>query len=290
MSNSKSTLVPLALASIVCACLSLHASPFYEWTDGDGVKHYATTLDQVPREYRDSATPPDGEVQPRQVEAETAPPTGEEAPAPEGLRFEVPYEAFEGSSSRVIVQASIDGVTAPMALDTGSPGMVVSFELAERLGLFAQDSGKLVVQAAGIGGATPAIRTIVGSVAVGGARSTFVPTTVTQSLSESFDGLIGMDFLSRYSVNIDSQRRVVVFVENPPEQEIRGGHDEAWWRRTFDEFRAARDAWKEHAESVRGKLGGKPLAFVDSQVRESERLLQRLDLFASDNAVPRHWR
>jgi hypothetical protein len=30
--------------------------------------------------------------------------------------------------------------------------------------------------------------------------------------------------------------------------------------------------------------------FADFQLRESERLLQRLNIYASDNAVPQHWR
>jgi hypothetical protein len=39
-----------------------------------------------------------------------------------------------------------------------------------------------------------------------------------------------------------------------------------------------------------GRTGSEVNALVRFQAREAERLLQRLDLFASDHAVPRHWR
>jgi hypothetical protein len=235
-------------------------------------------------------TPPDGATLQRQTAApETA---GEGVPATEvePARYEVPYEPFEGSTSRVIVQATLNGVTAPMAIDTGAPGLIVSYGLAERLGLFSSGSAQLVVQAAGIGGSVPAIRTIVDSLSVGGARTTFVPTTVTGPLSESFEGLIGMDFLAKYAVSIDPQKNVLVLVENPPSRESRAGRDEAWWKKTFSEFASTVEMWKGHSDATRGKLGSKAQAFVDQQVREAERLLQRLHVYASDNAVPRHWR
>jgi hypothetical protein len=100
---------------------------------------------------------------PATATGKTAPaaPSGEQVPtvetpdsgAVEPRKFEVPYQASEGSARRVIVPVTFnDRVTVPMALDTGSPGMVVSFGLAARLGLFSADKGTLVVEASGIGG------------------------------------------------------------------------------------------------------------------------------------------
>jgi hypothetical protein len=99
-----------------------------------------------------------------------------------------------------------------------------------------------------------------------------------------------MDFLANYTISIDSRKQVVVFQETTPPPGFRGGHDEDWWRRTFEDFRAARDRWIDHARSANLRSGSPAATFVDFQVRESERLLQRLDLYASDNAVPQHWR
>jgi len=276
---------------LLCASLSAYSSDFYEWTDENGVTHFANSPDEIPAKYRNQAKAPKPEPtrKPTMSQATTAP----VAPAEkqETLRkFEVPYEASEGSARRVIIPVTLnDSMNVKMALDTGSPGMVVSFELAERLGVLSKDNGTLLVGAAGIGGTTPAILTIIDAVTVDGARSAFVPTTVTGIPSQAFEGLIGMDFMSGYTVSIDSKRKVVVFQENPVSQDAPGGHDEEWWRRIFEDFRSTRDRWRKYADSLGSNVGTRK-ALADFQARESERLVQRLNLYASDNAVPQHWR
>jgi hypothetical protein len=284
----------LIVASLLlCAISHSGASEFYEWTDENGVRHFATSLAEVPERYRNQVTQPDA-PRPRPADARPAPPALAPAPAeavPGLAKFEVPYEPFEGSARRVIVEVTFNGrVKAPMAIETGSPGMVVSFELAEKLGLFSGGGGNLLVQAAGIGGTAPGVLTIVDSVTVGDARASFIPTTVTDGISDAFDGLIGMDFLANYTFHVDAARQVVVFEEIPASENSRGGRDEAWWRNTFTQFRGARDHWKAYAASLEGKLGASERAFAEFQARESERLLQRLEVYASNLAVPRHWR
>lgn len=284
-----------------------HPSDFYQWTDEQGVTHFADSLEQVPEKYRNQVRTPEPkpkasrnpgtEAGTGSVSGIVATPPREPSPAaavehstaPLG-RFEIPYQAGAGSGRRVIIPVTFNGTRpAPMALDTGATGMVISFELAEQLGVFSKDQGTLVVGVAGVGGEVPAIRTIIDGVAVGGARDAFVPTIVTDRISAEFQGLIGMDFLSNYMVSIDTKKHVVVLQENPPNQDARGGHDEQWWRNTFREFRAARDRWREFADPDR-HLGASARALADFQARESERLLQRLDQHASDHAVPQHWR
>ena len=276
---------------LLSAGVSVQASSFYEWTDEKGVKHFASSLDEIPAKYQAHATPPTTKQSPRPAAAPKPvvdSPTGTvDVPL---RKFEVAYQAFEGSARRVIIPVTLnDAITVPMALDTGSPGMVVSFELAERLRLLSKDNGRLLVAAAGIGGTTPAVLTIIDTVAVAGARSAFVPTTVTDKLSDAFQGLVGMDFMAGYNVSIDSKRKVLVLEEIPKGQESPGGHDEAWWRDTFQEFRETRDRWRAYAEARASNLGTQK-ALGDFQLRESERLLQRLNIYASENAVPQHWR
>ena len=284
--------VPLAsILAIAVLCISGSASAeIYKWTDENGELHVATSLADVPERYRDQITRLKTDPPPA-----TKGPSVSEQPAlsvdePELRRFEVPYK-HEGSTRRVIIPVRFnDAVTAPMAIDTGSPGMVISLELAVRLGVFSRDSGTLLTEIAGIGGGAAAILTIVDSVSVEGARDVFVPTTVMVGLSDKFAGLIGMDFLTNYMISIDSRKQVVVFQETPPLPAARGGHDEDWWRRTFTDFRLVRDHWKDRAKPANRPTGTKARAFVEFQAREAERLLLRLDLYASDNSVPRHWR
>ncbi len=278
---------------ILCTVPSAVATEFYQWTDENGVTHFATSLDDVPEKYRDQFKTHSFEDSPEpESSGETIEQPTEADEAPSLKNFEVPYEPYEGSARRVIIDVKFnDRVTAPMALDTGSPGMVISPELAERLDLFSGSSATLFTAAGGIGGVQLAILTIVDSVSVGEARDVFVPTKVTYRISEAFEGLIGMDFLTNYKISIDTKNHVVVFEETPADPNSRGGHDEEWWRNIFKEFRAERDFWQELAEGVdKSRAASAKVAAYEFQAREAERLLQRLDLYASDNAVPRHWR
>jgi Aspartyl protease len=211
-------------------------------------------------------------------------------------KIEVPYTAFEGTARRVIIPVQFNGsITAKMALDTGSPGMIIFNRLANRLGLFEKDDGKLMTYSAGIGGEAPSILTIVDTVQVRGAEDNFIPTEIVASLSDSFDGLIGMDFMANYAIRIDTARRVVVFEELPDRQHMPGGHDEMWWRSNFRNFATRLTEWKQFRASL-NTLRMEPERlkilkhFADRQYREADRLFTKLNGYAVTNAVPMHWR
>ncbi len=126
--------------------------------------------------------------------------------------FVIPYKAYQGTARRIIIPVTFNGlVTAPMLLDTGAPGMHISYRLAEKLDIFDNDEAKLWVNIAGIGGSIPAIFTVIDTIQVGEAEDHFIPTTVTRSISGSFEGLIGMDFMANYSIHIDTKKHVLVF-------------------------------------------------------------------------------
>lgn len=211
-------------------------------------------------------------------------------------KIEVPYTAFEGTARRVIIPVQLNSsVTANMALDTGSPGMIIFDRLANRLGIFEKDDGKLLTYSAGIGGATPSILTVVDTVQVGRAEDKFIPTVIVSSLSDSFDGLIGMDFMANYAIRIDTARRVVVFEELPDRQNMPGGHDELWWRSNFRNFAVMRSQWKQFRTNLNTQqLDPARLErlkqFADKQYREADRLFTKLNNYAVTNSAPMHWR
>jgi len=158
-----------------------------------------------------------------------------------------------------------------------------------------------LIQAGGIGGRAPAVRTIIDSMEVGGARLEFIPTTVLiNAISDSFDGLLGLDFVGNYSVTIDARRTVVVFEEIPSDSERPGGHDRAWWTSNFAEFVDYRDAWQSYSKrletinhvSMQSAVNNdvKRKEFADQQVRAAEKLLDNLNHYASQQAVPTQWR
>jgi len=212
------------------------------------------------------------------------------------LKYEVPYTAFEGSSRRVIIPVQLNGsVIAQMALDTGSPGMIIFDRLARRIGIFEKDDAKLLTFSAGIGGEAPSILTIVDTVQVDKAEDTFIPTEIIASLSDSFDGLIGMDFMANYAIRIDTAKHVVVFEELPDRQTLPGGHDEVWWRDNFKIFASRRAEWQQfranlHTQKIDKERLERVRRFADRQYQEADRLFTKLNNYAITNSVPMHWR
>jgi hypothetical protein len=214
--------------------------------------------------------------------------------------FEVPYKAYEGTARRVIIKVKFnDSVTAPLLLDTGAPGMMISYELADKLGLFHKDNARLITSVGGIGGNVPGIITIIDTVQIGKARDYFIPTTISSSLSDQFEGLIGMDFMSNYAVKIDMRKKVVVFEELPPRGNIPGGHDEEWWRINFRQFASLRSEWMK----VKKKLDtwidvnrnessevSELKRFIELQCMEADKLFDKLNGYAIRNSVPMEWR
>jgi|GEM_PF-646928 len=301
-------------------CALGYSGAYYKWTDESGNLHISDSLTNVPEKYRsqiESKKFENDESEPSPSPAPSRspsslrplknarpakqPPAGEEGEGKQPTRYEVAYTPYEGSAKRVIVSVLFNGsVTAPMAIDTGAPGTVISATLAKKLGLFAEDQGRLVILAGGIGGSAPAVRTIIDTIQVGGAKSIFIPTTVIAKLSKSFDGLLGLDFVSNYSVTIDSKRKVVVFEELPVDPEHLGGHDQEWWTALFKEFASSRADWRAYSEALDKKIRASmrsignedtdKKAFADYQYREADKLFDKLHRYARENNVPMHWR
>ncbi len=203
----------------------------------------------------------------------------------------------------MIVKVTFNGqLTVPMALDTGAPRTHISYAVAERLGVLRSGQGALAVSASGIGGSAPAIRTLLNSASIGSATVKVVPVTVIGSISNAFEGLLGMDLLEDYEITIRSSPRVVVLTRRGSGADRPGGHGERWWRTTFREFRSYKSGWERYRKLVEDELEsgtsvGQTKAYLerqrelsDSQIREADKLVSRLESDASRYAVPRHWR
>ncbi|MHB8882511.1 MAG: retropepsin-like aspartic protease [Thermodesulfovibrionales bacterium] len=211
-------------------------------------------------------------------------------------RYEVAYEPTPGSAKKIIIPVTINNsLTVPMLLDTGSTGMLISLELARKLGVFKKDAARLYTHARGIGRTVPAIMTVINTVQVGKARSDFIPTIVTDSAFKGFDGLIGMDFMSQYAIQINTKKHVVVFEEIQPEPDMPGGHSEEWWKNTFHDFASARSDWKEFRVYLNNTTDDTPeirelKPFVEQQYKEADKLVIQLNNYAIDHVVPMEWR
>lgn len=286
---------PSALAEVV-----------YRWADENGIIHFTDSLSNVPSKYREKANRSRFQ-QPLRPVRPILPPSDSTVTVDDTVKpksYEIPYTAYEGTARRIIVKVKLNGsVTAPLALDTGAPETVLFEGVAEELGLFEGDGVKLIDYIGGIGGTVPAIRTVIDRIEIEGITEEFVPTTVTDTLSEAFQGLIGMDVLGGYAIRIDPVKQVVVMEELPHRSELPGGHDQQWWENQFSRYAESRTAWKEFFETL-----GEPtptafrfpwltqdemfllVAFADHQYRESDKLLDQLHQYARRFAVPMHWR
>jgi len=232
-----------------------------------------------------------------------------EAPAPatptdEPERIIVPYRGHDGYAQRILVPVTLNGrATVTMAVDTGAPGTIISFGVADRLGILREDDGKLLIQAHGIGGSAPAVLAVLDSLTVGDAAQHFVPVTVTAALSDTFEGLLGMDFVSAFDVKIDAAQRVLILTKPQAGSARPAGHDEQWWRKLFREFTTQRKQWQAFRDGVDQRVSRSEVseslemdalkrlrAVADHQLEEAEKLERRLERHASDNSVPREWR
>ncbi len=304
---------------VLLSIQSLSASDFYKWTDERGTVHFSNSLSDVPARYRDqvekrafkkkkkrkgTSEPSEDLSDPsRQDNAPLNSGTIETPPAAR-KRHLVPYRDHEGSVRRVIIEVTFhDRVTVPMVFDTGAFETLIFPELADQLGLFAQDQPMLQVPSGGIGGSAPSIRTIIDSMRVGDFRRDFVPIKIIDRLSNAFEGIIGLDFISDYFIRINPKKKLVLFEEMASETQRYGGHDELWWRNYFTEFGFYRHAWTERIDYLEDRLREERMTFsaqkshIQSELslakyfqQESVKLFDRLNRHATEHSVPVHWR
>jgi hypothetical protein len=291
---------------------TLVAADFYRWVDESGFPHYADTLAEVPAQHRDQIE--GGEYRPAPesstVQRESAGESSSNVAGGEERKnwtpkvFTVKFRRWEGSARRIILDVTLNGsVTVPMILDTGAPGTIISYAVAERLGVVGGDAGALISMAGGIGGSTPSVETILDTVSVAGMKDTFVPTTVTgMRRDDYYEGLLGMNFMANYSMSVDHAHGKLVFEELPPDRARPGGHDREWWLSTYHQFAGQRSRWRAWASYLDDReRSGKSIgssqdefkrlkAFAASQVRQAEGMFTKLDRYASYNSVPMNWR
>jgi len=242
---------------------------------------------------------------PEAIPPATPPPVAEPArKAAAPARHEVAYDPYEGSTQRVIINVTLNGrAQARLAVDTGAPKTIISGALAQRLGLLDQTSAGVWTRAEGIGGSTPAIRTIIETIRVGDIEQQFFPTTIVPEVSTAFEGLIGMDFLSLFVMHIDPARRVLVLEDVAPTSLVYGQRNEQWWRSNYSELANLRRRWRDYAEQLNNAIESSNITagrgiedarlmldFARKQAREADRLFDQLNRRAIQYFVPMKWR
>ena len=305
-------LFPVLSVLIIPLLLEYYAysKEIHRWFDEDGNVFYSNTEAGIPEEYNNenNSVKFQNNINVMGDDYEGKPESYDGVVQDTGLPgtgvYKIKFNAFEGGARRIIVPVTFNNsVTAQLALDTGSPGLVISSKLAKKLGLYENDSGMLLSFAQGIGGQVTVMRTIIDEISLGEATETFVPAIITYPISDSFEGLIGMDFMSKYSINIDNVNHYLVLTQNSDSTNYPAGHSPSWWQNTFREFNAYRDEWQrisgliedwENQSLVNTNMSDNDVKKLKDlarwQYEESSKLLNRLDSYARQNEVPQQWR
>ena len=180
--------------SFVCglALLMAAATPavaeLYQWTDGDGVRHYTSDLASIPEAYREGARDLGG---PREREA----PADEPRAAGDSgiMRFQ--------NGAPVVAPVMINGVPLRLMVDTGADRTVISPAAIARAGL-GRDDGR-PVRVLGVAGSAMASE-VVAHMEVAGTRVGPLRMIVLDTPAENLDGLLGRDVLDYFTLTVDT--------------------------------------------------------------------------------------
>jgi hypothetical protein len=164
----------------------------YQWEDEEGTVHYTNELQNVPEPYRERA---------RFVPASPmAPP----AVAPARGITRIPFTP----GSPILVNATINGAgPVTLILDTGADRTMLTPMALWRLGISTANAPPVEIK--GATGTARGALVPVTSVEVGEARAGPLLIIAHDADLKQADGLLGRDFLERFTVTIDASERVV---------------------------------------------------------------------------------
>jgi clan AA aspartic protease (TIGR02281 family) len=177
---------------LVALAMTVLAAPafaeLYQWTDGDGVRHYTSDLASIPEPYRPGAR-------------DIGSPRAREAPAAETRREgDASVLRFRGGAP-VVVPVTINGVGLRLMIDTGADRTLLSPAAAARTGL-PLETGRQV-KIVGVAGSAMASELTVVQLEVAGARVGPVRVVVLETPTANLDGLLGRDVLDSFTLTID---------------------------------------------------------------------------------------
>ena len=199
----------LALAALATLAPLPAAAEIFRYTDAAGVPHYVEGIDSVPQEFRARAIPlrlpPPGApaVTPPPATAPGRPAPGPVASAPKGgttIRYT--------PGKQIMVDVKINGSTsATLLLDTGADTTMINPRVLVAAGAsVSRPVG--TTRVTGVAGSDNVNFVTIESLEVGEARAGRMHVA-SYDVTGAGDGLLGRDFLDRFTVNIDSTNGIV---------------------------------------------------------------------------------
>jgi len=195
----KYILPALLVCGLVFAGLrDARAGEFYRWVDQNGVVHFTDNLHNIPPHQRDTVT----RIRSR-----------ENLRANEQPRRVFPIKAsvpIEKHGQVVIVEATLNNKTsAKFVVDTGASYTMISAATARELAIDASQSQRTMpFQTAN--GVIQAPLTSLESVNVGGMEIKNITAAIHDAIPDTkVAGLLGLNFLSHFRMDIDTQKGVL---------------------------------------------------------------------------------
>jgi clan AA aspartic protease (TIGR02281 family) len=193
------TLAGAALLSLVLFNSPfLGAADYYRWVDQNGVVHFTDNLHNIPEDQRGKAG--------RIISNES--PRSQPPPVPiSPNKASIP---FEKQGQVVIVEATLNKKTAAkFVVDTGASYTMISSAMAKELDIDTEQSRRTApFQTAN--GIIQAPLVSLDSISVGGMEIRNLTAAVHDVLSDPrIAGLLGLNFLSNFRMDIDTQKGVL---------------------------------------------------------------------------------
>jgi hypothetical protein len=169
------------------------AAQLYRWTDAGGTVYYTSDPATIPVPYRESVT---------DIGSPTPGPVEATPPAARGVL--IPY-----AGGPLIVDASLNGVSLRLLVDTGADRTLISPTAMARAGFNVAIGTS--VQIRGVTGEATATMVVVPRLDVAGMRVGPLGVIVHALAAEHVDGLLGRDVLDAFTVTVDAPNRRALF-------------------------------------------------------------------------------
>lgn len=305
------TLKPVSMLTVMALSAITIAGParaqIYKWNEEGGSVSFSDDARNIPVKSRKDAqiiATPDQNKKSEEAEPQDKGGSGlapQAVAQPAGMRSDkvinVPLKSHGFS---YLVDTEVNrGTRASFLVDTGASFVIISPELAKKIGVSNMDNlPKMPVTTAG--GVSWIYLIEIESLKVGEAEAVHVEAGVSSSIGEGFDGLLGMSFLNEFIHQIDGPGSKMLLKSARGAGQSFGGHDKGWWRTKYTHYSESIRRFTAYRESL---VTGAPLddpeikkvkGFTEKDVKKIidyyTGLLNSLDRRASAAGVPSDWR
>lgn len=223
----------------------------YQWRDASGAIHFTNDPGNIPEPYRKSAQEFDNGPPPSAHSPQPDP----KIPANSNATVVAPLTVL---SNQFYAKVRLNGkIEANMLLDTGASVVVISGEIAKKLGFHSFEAMPQVeVETAGGKIWTPIA--VLERIELAGAEAVEVEAVINPMLSEK-DGLLGMGFLNQFRTEMDYAGASMTLKPIAREGEkIYGNQPEGWWKERLESYYSAMLQFRAQADELKRK--GNPKA------------------------------